>query len=278
MKKFLTLLLVNVFLINFAVAQDCQPDPMFADSSAGVYPPPFEPTMSPDGGIADAACIGSGYFFNFTVVVSETITFAGATLQLDSIRVDSVAGLPDGLALPNGPFVVCNPGSCSFPANSQGCAAITGTPTGNENSMGQSGTGDYELTIYGSAFLTGFPQPQQLTFPGPIAPGEYILVLEENGGGSCVTGTEDILKDKIGLKAMPNPTTGWTTIDINSTIDDKMQFTLMDIFGKVIRQENHPISIGQNQISVNAANLPKGIYVYSLSNELGAVSKKLIVQ
>ena len=34
----------------------------------------------------------------------------------------------------------------------------------------------------------------------------------------------------------------------------------------------------EGQLTLTLNNLPKGIYVYSLSNELGTVAKKLIVQ
>lgn len=276
MKKFLTLLLVNLFFVGFLAAQ-CQPDPMFADSSAGVYPPPYDAMESPEGGITDTACIGSPFDFNFTIVVSETIDLFGATFQLDSIRVDEVSGLPAGLGVPDAPFVVCNPANCNFPANSQGCAAIQGTPTGEMNDVGQSGAGDYDLVITGTVYIVGLP-PQTITFPGLLAPGEYTLTVEEAGSGNCVTSTENILEEKIGFKAMPNPTTGATVIDVNSQIDSRMQFTVTDIFGKVVRQESVNINVGQNQLELDAANLSNGIYIYSLSNELGHVSKKLVVQ
>ncbi|MFT4760333.1 MAG: hypothetical protein ACI9XO_003092 [Paraglaciecola sp.] len=276
MKKFLTLLLINLFFVGFLVAQSCQPDPMFADSSAGVYPPPFDAVESPEGGITDTACIGLAYEFNFTIVVSETIALFGATFELDSIRIDEVAGLPAGLGVPNSPFVICNPANCNFPSNSQGCASIQGTPTGGANDDGQSGAGDYDLVITGTVYIVGLP-PQTITFPGLLAPGEYTLTLEE-AGGNCTVGTDNILQDKIGIKAMPNPTTGATMIKINSEIDSKMQFTVTDLFGKVIRQESVNINLGQNQLELDASNLSNGIYIYSLSNELGNVSKKLVVQ
>jgi hypothetical protein len=275
MKKFLTLLLVNLFFVGFLAAQ-CQPDPMFADSTAGVYPPPFDAMESPEGGITDTACIGAPFDFVFTIVVSETITLFGGTFQLDSIRVDEVSGLPAGLGVPNTPFVICNPANCNFPANSQGCAAIQGTPTGGMNDTGQSGPGDYDLVITGTVYIVGFP-PQEITFPGLLAPGSYTLTLED-AGGNCTVGTENILQDQLGMKAMPNPTTGATIVDINSQIDSPMQFMITDIFGKVVRQENVEIHVGQNQLEFNAGDLSNGIYIYSLSNELGHVSKKLIVK
>lgn len=275
MKKFLTLLLVNLFFVGFLAAQ-CQPDPMFADSTAGVFPPPFDEMESPEGGITDTACIGAPFDFVFTIVVSETITLFGGTFQLDSIRVDEVSGLPAGLGIPNAPFVICNPANCNFPANAQGCAAIQGTPTGGMNDMGQSGPGDYDLVITGTVFIVGFP-PQEITFPGILAPGSYTLTVEEVGS-SCTVGTENILQDQLGMKAMPNPTTGATTIDINSQIDSPMQFMVTDIFGKVVRQESVNIHVGENQLEFNAGNLSNGIYIYSLSNELGNVSKKLVIQ
>lgn len=269
MKKFLTLLLVNVFFIGAAMAQSCQPDPIYADSSAGVYPRPLT-DENPDGGITESACINQPYFFNFTIVVSETIDIAGGTFELDSIVISEVSGLPEGLGIPSAPFVICNPATCTFPSGTQGCAAITGTATADN------AAGDYDLVISGTVYTVGLP-PIPVEFPGPLFPGEYILTLEEENAGTCFVGTENFLEEQVGFKAVPNPTTGSTLIEITSQIDSRMQFTVTDMVGKVIRQEMVNINEGDNQLQLNAGDLMSGIYIYSLSNELGSISKKLVV-
>ncbi|MFQ5448097.1 MAG: hypothetical protein ACE5FF_14330, partial [Saprospiraceae bacterium] len=105
----LTFLALSFFAL--ASAQDCQPDEIYADSSNGVYPLPYDSIISPNGGINECAVIGQPYEFTFTVVVGDTFTFGAFSFPLDSISVTSVQGLPEGLNY------ACNPAtSCSFPS------------------------------------------------------------------------------------------------------------------------------------------------------------------
>ena len=141
-------LLPFAFILFFAVngfSQTCTPDPSFADSTAGVYPLPYDEATNPMGGISDSACINEPYEFVFTAVVSESITVPGGTdVPLDSLILTDVSGLPDGIEW------ACDPPNCVFEQNSLGCVVLFGTPN-NEASIG-----DNELVIEATVFTLEF--------------------------------------------------------------------------------------------------------------------------
>lgn len=55
---------------TFLNAQTCTPDPAYADSSAGVYPKPYDLATNPGGGITQCAVIGE--YFQFDLQWSST--------------------------------------------------------------------------------------------------------------------------------------------------------------------------------------------------------------
>lgn len=265
MKKFFTLLLVNVFFLTAGFAQLCMPNPDFMDADAGVYPPPYDEVVTPDGGITESACINQPYEFVFTVVVSETITIGGASLPLDSIVLISVDGLPEGMTWDS------NPEDGTYPAGSQGCARISGTAS-SSNALG-----DYSLLITVDAYIFGVPN--QLTFPNDlIAPGEYTLTLLEENSADCLVGTENVLQQNVAVNASPNPTSGFTSININSLINTDLELTITDMTGRVVRSEAITANAGQQSIDIDVNAFATGMYLYSLSNEMGVITKKLIVE
>ncbi|MCP3930752.1 MAG: hypothetical protein GY705_16820, partial [Bacteroidetes bacterium] len=171
MKKIITLcLLVSAFFS--AIAQNCTPDPNYVDEPAGVYPVPYHPDSSPDGGITEIACIGQPYEFTFTSV-SDEFVFNGNSYVLDSFVLTGVQGLPDGLSF------FCGPPNCVLYFGEAGCMVISGTPS--ETNI----PGDYPLTITGTAFLQGLFS-LDLTFPNEnIYPGDYIITLEAADSPNC---------------------------------------------------------------------------------------------
>ncbi|MGB5026097.1 MAG: hypothetical protein WBO44_12155, partial [Saprospiraceae bacterium] len=70
--KHFYLIILNFFIVCSVQSQNCLPDSIYRDSSAGVYPKPVSPT-NPNGGITKKACINKPYEFVFTVVVPDTV-------------------------------------------------------------------------------------------------------------------------------------------------------------------------------------------------------------
>jgi hypothetical protein len=160
MKKLLTLFF-SLVTASLMFGQICVPDDTYADTT-GVFPPPYQEDDCPDCGITDTACIGNDFYFVFTIAVGESIEIVpGFPQTLDSVVVDSITNMPEGIVLD------CNPSSCVYPQSFLGCAVLSGIPTANNT------PGNYSLVIHTNVYTGGSALPIPITFPNSlIAPGE----------------------------------------------------------------------------------------------------------
>ena len=264
----LTLIALMPFGLLNAQTGTCEPDAFYADSTAGVYPRPYDPVLSPHGGISECAIIGQPYQFKFTIVISDTLTVAGSALALDSIVISAVQNLPVGLAY------ACNPTNCHFQKDTIGCAVIFGTPTAANMA------GDYDLKIVGSAYISGFPFPLPLEFPNAaIAAGKYTLQLLASNATPCtVVATRETLADKVALSLRPNPTAGFVEVKAVSELTGKFILKVVDLPGRTVYQSPVDMRLGSNTFSFDGSNLSNGMYILTLENEQGNIARKLTIQ
>jgi hypothetical protein len=253
--------------LSFAQSPNCDSDPVYKDSSAGVYPKPFQMGVPGAVGITESACIGKPYKFVFTVVISDSITINGNPAPLDSVVVTNVTGLPVGINYS------CEPSNCHFKKNTINCAAIYGAATAANQPK------DYKLVIQGFAYIFNQPFGFPITFPGAQFPGEYILKLEPADSPNCsVAGTGKTLADKVRLQTSPNPTNGWLNIEITSEVQGTFDLQVMDLLGKSVYRKEVSLSFGANNLTFDGSNLPDGLYLLTLQNELGATARKFTIQ
>ena len=271
MKQLLLLIAISFFTIELA-AQHCLPDELYRDSSVGVYPKPYHPDTNPEGGITESACIGSGYEFVFTFVIPEVINLNGWDVQLDSIVIaedGAVGGLPEGLKYR------CNPSNCVFaPSDTIACMVIKGTAT-DANTPGV-----YPLTITTKIYSSLGEIP--VTFPSPAIPGadgEYNLTLLANGDPNCtIASTNDYLTKNIRVVNSPNPFGSVTNIEVNSNIDETLQFRVFDMLGNLVHQREVEVFQGvTNNIEFDGTALSVGIYNYTLATKNAIISNKMVI-
>lgn len=248
-------------------AQTCTPDQSYADSTAGVYPLPYDSLTNPTGGITECAVVGEYFQFDLTVVINDTLTVGIFSFALDSIIISEVQGLPVGLTYG------CVPTNCHYLKNTINCAFIYGTPTS------ANAPGAYDMKILGSAYVNGSSLPLPLEFPNAsIAPGKYTIHLLANAGDACsVTGVND-LKNNVNITVQPNPADGETLIAINSKVSGQFGFQVVDLLGQVVESRQVQLLEGTNQVSFDAGQLANGLYLVVINSENGFVTKKLAVQ
>jgi hypothetical protein len=271
MKRLLTLFCLSLFVVGaHAQVRTCTPNPAIPDTLFGVFPLPYDPATSPNGGIRDTACLNKPYEFVFTAVVGATIKVGTIAFPLDSVRLPVTGGVGN---LPTGLTYNCNPGNCVFKSNTKGCVVIFGTVTDPAK------IGDYNLTISAQAFVNSSPQPLSIVFPSPlIAAGTYVLSVRPQNFSNCkVASDEDVLETLISLKNVPNPFTGSTEFIVSSQVSEDVTLTVRDLFGRTLHTMQVPLLEGVNSIHFDGAGLPNGYYIYSLSNERGSVSSKLMI-
>jgi len=252
----------------------CEPDPMFADSAAGIYPPPFHPVLSPEGGIDQKACRNQAFEFVFNMVVSDSITLPpplNIQVKLDSFSIATTGAI---LGLPTGFEYSCNPPSCVIPGNTTGCLRIFGTTADT--------AGMYDIRIVVKIFTAFTPTGLEVTVPDDpnqgFFPGVYTLEVLEEGDPDClVVAAEEAFASKVSMQNIPNPFSSVTQVEIFSGISGLFDFRVMDLTGRVLHSEEVRLNEGVNNVEFDGATLANGIYIYSIGDASGLVSKKMIV-
>lgn len=266
MRKIVLLLLTFFTLqLGAAWAQSCEPAEDLPDGAI-VFPLPYTED-NPMGGISDTAQINCP--FEFTVTISTPPDFNG--LPLEQISVAATGAIDN---LPSGLTYLCNPPNCTFDADSTGCILLYGTP--DETNA----TGAYPLVINGSLRLLGGTEIA-IFYPGfPGLPeGSYDLHLNQGPPEVPCTSSaaEEQLRRSVTMESRPNPTTGYTQIQVSSIIGGEFDFIVTDLLGQVVHRQRVLIFEGDNTIEFDASQLPAGMYTYALRNQHGAVARQLVI-
>ena len=80
------------------------------------------------------------------------------------------------------------------------------------------------------------------------------------------------------VSAYPNPFNVCTQINFQSTLSQTVEFTVKNLLGKTIYQEQINSKPGYNSIPFYRNNLTKGMYIYSLQTEAEVISKRLVIR
>lgn len=245
MKKLLLIVLFTMLTIGMVNAQ-CTPVP---------FPGPALTNPDASQGIPPAiATFTYSQIINLRIPVDTM--FYGTSLAIDSVGIDSVAGIPNTFSY------VTNSATDYWLGGTFGCMVIQGTPT-------QADTGTYTLTIYAKIFLGGNPNNTQ----------NYTVDYDFKVLDSASVGFTNVNKDQFVVRQnAPNPFDYKTTIRFQSPKNTSLQFAVYSIDGKLVRSEMIRAEKGINKIEFMKGDLPSGIYIYQLKNENINVRKQMIIR
>jgi Secretion system C-terminal sorting domain len=232
MKKYISLIFFNLLLIALTSGQ-CIPDPAY--TLPGIYP---------DSATGFPPAIATNEY-NFTVtaiIPADTIVFPFPRMDIDSIGVVEIAGLPDGFqAIPSSP-------SGFWPGGTSGCMLITGTPT-------EAQVGVYPLTFSVVGYMGG------LGLPIPYTIDYYsITVLPASASGIDDPG----VYGNIRMKAFPNPFAGNFQLEFYAQESGIYECQIYETKGRMLKTESITVPKGDNSYSIDASSLEPGIYFCSL--------------
>ncbi len=248
MKKNLLVLLFLTTISATSFAQICSPDP----NATGL----FYPAMP------DSTTNRWQYYEQvMTISVPTDTTVSPLTIYIDSVLLDSVRGLPNGLSYG------CNSslGNCTYVGGSEGCFIISGTI--NDSS------GVYPITIdvvlAGVLDSTGTDTTQLVV---PYSLEVYNLYVDTALGVQVL----DMQKFAV-LQNIPNPFNGSTTIKFNSPVNEKIDFFVYDMIGRQVHSSKINAVSGVNTINYTSEKLAPGAYFYTLANSKARITKRMIV-
>lgn len=246
----------------------CKPDTTLADTLFGVFPVPYS-TTNPLGGIRDTACINTPFEFAFTLKVPSTFTVAGTQVPVTQASLATTGAVKN---LPTGLTYACDPPNCVFLANTSGCILLSGTPT-DPTQVGQI---DLQITGSISSFITipvTFPDASGALFP----PGNYFLYLRPQGSPACTpSSTQDLAATRLQLSTQPNPFTDLTEVSVVSELRGNFDFRVFDMTGRMVHRAPVQIVQGINRFTFDGSQLPPGLYVYSLTDGISSIARKMV--
>jgi hypothetical protein len=246
-----TLLALFAFLaLSFSTsAQSCTPDPFYMDSLFGAWPDTITNFPAGQEGVFYSEVLD----FKLPIDAGEVdATLAG--VPIDSAVLTNVVGLPPGLTY------ACDVSSCTWYGGQQGCASLYGTPTT---------PGIYDVTIELDGWVTAFfiPISEPVTFTGyviEITPAADILIYK---------------RDDFSISQnSPNPFAEETNINFKTGQAGSVSLRVMDILGNAVHMQEIQANTGDNTFTFKNTGLANGIYMYTLSNGIKSVTKKMTVR
>ena len=240
----------TIFAVNTVSAQ-CTPDPLYKDSTFGIWPDTTQNLPVAKVGVAYSTVVD----FKIPQDAGDVDPqYSGVTINW--IRLDAIDGLSAtglGFSYAAGPN-----GSSQWNALTQGCVLVTGTPTT---------AGVYELkmktTVNNNSPIANLPYDF----------GGYRIKVEQDPNG---------ISNQIGngfslLQNTPNPFTNQTSIQFTSEETSRVNFTVTNLLGEVVATDAINATRGLNTYVFNADNLPSGIYTYSLAQGNSTLTKRMVV-
>lgn len=220
--------------------------------------------------------------------VSDTLYFTNFTaingFPLDSLTIDSIGNLPNGLCwLTNSPTNTFGPGQ-------NGVIYISGTC--------YSAPGQYKLKILIEATgIIAIPPNTNIEtetnsryYLRVECPGSSCIPIDSAGGVDSAyipyisqmpcpaDGVVGIAGQVSGLSLLPVPFSSTAEILFFSDLAGPSLLKIYDLPGKVIRSEKFSMAAGLNKILLERDGLAPGIYLLSINSTTGSTTVRFVVQ
>lgn len=240
--------LIFLVMSNMITWGQCIPDTSITHNRPGTYPDTI--TGLPH------AFTGQAYSTVIQVKVLTDSTSGGLTGIIDSIVIENVTGLPTGFSF------TCTPSGCSFPGGSDGCITLSGAPP----TILMVGT--YPLVVQSTIYFKVFSTPQ--TFLNNIT--GYSIIIDTTTGLSAL--------EKVNFSAgqnIPNPAKDFTLVPVFLSHPGEVSLTVVNLIGKKVLSHTFYLQKGKTNIPLDLYGLQPGIYLYSFSNGINNVTRRMII-
>lgn len=279
MKKIYFTIITIAFTVASLLAQTvptCSLNPTFvASNKVGVWPDSATNFVS--------GIVGVPYEQNLTIKVPKDTTSAGFKFCFNKFVLYTPStvtnyNFPPGLNIGSSSTITANGTvngtiSLRFPGAANNCASIYGTPTV---------AGSYTLQLEIQPYMNGpvfgnCPLPPNInsgstSIAGPSVLNYYIINI------AMPTGVVDLGKDKVALyQNVPNPFAATTDIKFYVEGEDNATVTVYNALGSVVSQQTIKTNLGENKVTINAANMANGTYIYSLKYKNFITTKRMMV-
>ena len=277
MKKLFTTLALIAGLSVGAYAQYCYGTP----SPNGITPgTSVTPGLTPSSDSLPCAVVGQTV--NDTIYFTNFSSFGGQTV--DSLRIDSLGNIPSGLCWNT------SKGSNTFLGGEAGVIYVHGTCT--------AAPGQYTLGIFIQAWAGAIVTPPYTNAATLASLYYYTRVICPSatscpaldttngkttpyiayGNGTCPVGINEVQNNLTNVSVVPNPFNTTATVTFNSDVEGGFMVKMMNLLGEVVATKSVNVTHGTNTVDIERNNLSSGVYILSISNGNGSISKKVIIE
>lgn len=259
----LTLIVAVLLAATQMKAQTCVPDLTLPDSVL-VSPMPYT-DANPGAGIADTACVGDYYETVIQFQIPPILSYNGLMLPINSVDLATSGAIVN---LPTSMNYTCNPPNCVFQKDSTGCIVMYGTPVADD-----AGVHNLQIAI---TVQVGIPFPFVLP-DGNLVSGNYFMHVK-TAEDCLASNATDLTAQGFQFKVQPNPLQDRGMLQIQSPEAGNFSLRLFDAMGRPVWQDRVNLQQGENQVELDVAALPAGIYVYQLASGQRTASGRFLVQ
>jgi hypothetical protein len=242
--------------------------------------PALYPDTLPNG------TVGQAYSQIVTLVIPrdsvvDVPPFGSLTIDICSIKLDSVPNLPAGMSYE------CNTEDCNWVVEhdtnlvkvNRGCVILSGIP--EDNVKNPFDTLTVYVTIEPGAYdaVTDSCMPLQITLPPELTSIEYRTVLSLLD--TVNTAIEDYAFEVFEVQLYPNPSNGSSRLSYFLPEKADIDIRLTDMLGRMVEQvQVGTRPAGRYEHTIGRAGLPKGIYFVAIELDQGkqVLSRKMIVR
>ncbi|MDX2002006.1 MAG: T9SS type A sorting domain-containing protein [Chitinophagales bacterium] len=232
---------------------------------------------------SDDYCFEQGVFTQRTWAFQcyEEFTVGGLTVNIDSIRIDSINYLPCGIG-----WATSNADN-RFSALETGCFLFAGTTTDS--------IGLYNVDLIITAYLSTGDSLQVNSrlggvsmFVNVVAPSTTCPATQDTTGAretaSCrvspYTSIKELSADIASMDVVPNPMNGNGTIELTMQREAKASIEVFDLLGKKVAVvlNNEQVYAGNTRYNLNLSDASNGIYFVKLTINGASSIKRVVLQ
>jgi hypothetical protein len=258
MKKLILLLTICTAIIAGAFAQVCTIDSTNFTSGKYVYPDSLP-------------CISRDLSFSGTVNIKvpdslDASTFSSSIpantyyIHVDSIRIDSITGMPTGITAATNPV----PGTWVH-GGEYACALFAGTTTDT--------AGTYPINIYGKGCIHGTILIYNIDSCESGSLSSYLSYSLR----VCNAAGINSIADNMLMNIYPNPNQGNFTVTVSSSDHVHGSLSVVDQLGRTVYSNSIDMT-GTKQIPLNLAGLSPGAYILEINTAAGKSVKQFIIE
>ncbi|HET6990381.1 MAG TPA: T9SS type A sorting domain-containing protein [Bacteroidia bacterium] len=214
--------------------------------------------------------VGTGYTTDLQFHIQpDTVTSLG-TFPITQVHIDSVSGMPANFSyLPNPSNGTFTTPTNSPPGTGYGCVAVTGLAAAGQENGGPNLDGIYPLIVYYTGTVVVFNVPT----PMPASKTGYKLhIMPANGvNNSLSAGVFSV------TPSLPNPADAHAEFILNAPVNGEFQFTMYNILGSIVKQENVVATKGSNHFTLETSALTAGVYMCSFRLGDAVVTRRITI-